>query len=132
MVYELWSCGQTGVAHGALLAADCCGLRTGVWMALGFANENGSDPRLAELFHFEAFTRAGELQPIRRNVKESDATLWIAPPPRIETDPAFWVTRKAVATYGPLSCPSRPRRRRRMPANTSRCGRSAGTWRVCM
>lgn len=100
MVQELWSCGQTGVAYGALLAAAHCGLRTGGWMALGFANENGPDPALAAQFHLEEFTRAGELQPIRRNVKESDATLWIAPPPRIEIDPAYWVTRKAVATYG--------------------------------
>lgn len=100
MVHELWSCGQTGVAHGALLAAEHCGLRTGGWMALGFTNESGADPALAERFGLEEFTRAGELQPIRRNVKESDATLWIAPPPRIEVDPAYWVTRKAVATYG--------------------------------
>lgn len=100
MVHELWSCGQTGVAHGALLAASHCGLRTGGWMAMGPTNEDGPDRALAERFHLEAFTRAGELQPIRRNVKESDATLWIAPPPRIDTDPAYGVTRKAVATYG--------------------------------
>ena len=75
-------------------------LRTGGWMALGFATENGPDRALAERFRLEAFTRGGELQPIRRNVKESDGTLWIAAPPRIESDPAYWVTRKAVATYG--------------------------------
>lgn len=100
MVHELWSCAQTGVAHGALLAAAHCGVRTGGWMALGFANENGPDPAVAARFQLEEFTRAGPLQPIRRNVKESDATLWIAAPARIETDPAYWVTRKAVATYG--------------------------------
>lgn len=100
MVHELWSCGQTGVALGALRAAARCGVRTGGWMALGCANEKGPDRALAERFHLEEFMRAGSLQPIRRNVKESDATLWIAAPPRIEIDPAYWVTRKAVATYG--------------------------------
>ena len=69
-------------------------------MALGCTNENGPDRALAQRFKLEEFTRAGELQPIRRIVKESDATFWIAAPPRIATDPAYCVTRKAVATYG--------------------------------
>lgn len=97
---ELCSCGQTGVAQGALEAARYCGLSTGGWMAQGFMTELGPSPAFAERFGLKEMTRAGEFRPIRSNVKDSDSTLWIAPPPRFETDPAYWATRKAVATYG--------------------------------
>ena len=80
--------GPTGVAHGALLAAVHCGLLSGGRMALGFANEIGPDRALVGCFHLNAFTHTGQLQPVRRTVKESDATLWVAAPPRVETVPA--------------------------------------------
>ena len=100
MIRELCSCGQTGVAQGALAAARHCGLRTSGWMPEGFMTETGPSPDVAKRFGLKELTRAGELRPIRSNVKDSDSTLWIAAPPRIETDPAYWAARKAVATYG--------------------------------
>jgi hypothetical protein len=69
-------------------------------MAEGFMTEAGPSPDLAKRFGLKELARAGELRPIRSNVKISDSTLWIAAPPRIETDPAYWAARKAVATYG--------------------------------
>jgi hypothetical protein len=100
VIREFCSCGQTGVAQGALEAAHHCGLRTGGWMAQGFMTETGPARDLAKRFGLKELARPGELRPLRSNVKASDSTLWIAAPPRIETDPAYWVVRKAVATYG--------------------------------
>jgi hypothetical protein len=100
VIHELWSCGQTGVPQGVLQAAEHCGIRTAGWMSKGFMTESGPVPELAERFGLKELARAGELQPIRHNVKESDATLWICAPPRVATDRAYWATRKAVATYG--------------------------------
>ncbi|MGE4062402.1 MAG: putative molybdenum carrier protein [Rhodospirillaceae bacterium] len=100
MKIEVWSCGQTGVAQGALSSAKHCGVPTNGWMAQGFQTEAGPAPTLAETYGLHEYSRPGELQPIRRNVKESEATLWIAAPPRVETDRSYWATRKAVATYG--------------------------------
>jgi hypothetical protein len=100
VIRELCSCGQTGVAQGALEAARHCGLSTGGWMAQGFMTERGPAPELAERFGLKEVSRPGELRPIRSNVKDCDSTLWIAAPSAIETDPAYWATRKAVATYG--------------------------------
>ena len=62
--------------------------------------ETGPSPELAKRFGLKELTRAGELRPLRSNVKDADSTLWIAAPPRIATDPAYWAARKAVATYG--------------------------------
>jgi hypothetical protein len=70
-------------------------------MAQGFMTERGPAPELAERFGLKEMARAGELRPLRSNVKDCDSTLWIAAPSSIETiDPAYWATRKAVATYG--------------------------------
>jgi hypothetical protein len=100
LIKEIWSCGQTGVALGALEAALHCRIRTGGWMARGFLTESGPAPELAERFGLKELKRAGELQAIPNNVKECDSSLWICAPPRIPNDRAYWVTRKAVATYG--------------------------------
>jgi hypothetical protein len=69
-------------------------------MAQGLMTETGPRPDLARRYGLKELTRAGELRPIRSNVKDSDSTLWIAAPAKTETDPAYWAARKAGATYG--------------------------------
>jgi Circularly permutated YpsA SLOG family len=76
MLDRVISGGQAGADQAGWRAAKACGIPTGGWMPKGFLTEDGPCPEFAELYGATELPTAYYPARIRRNVLESDGTLW--------------------------------------------------------
>lgn len=77
MLKKIISGGQTGADIGGLQAGNKSRIPTGGWAPKGFRTEHGSNPELGSLYGL-AETKSSQYPPrTKRNVKRSDATLWV-------------------------------------------------------
>jgi hypothetical protein len=77
MLDQIVSGGQTGADQAAWRAAEAYGVRTGGWMPQGFLTDEGPRPEFAQQFGAAEILPDSELGPTERNVRDSDATLWL-------------------------------------------------------
>ncbi len=77
MLTTILSGGQTGADLGGLQAGNKSQIETGGWAPKYFLTENGSNLKLGHLYGLKE-TKSGKYPArTKRNVKESDATLWV-------------------------------------------------------
>ncbi len=77
MLKKIISGGQTGADVGGLQAGNKSLIETGGWAPKGFRTEHGPNPKLGEFYGLIA-TKSGKYPArTKRNVRESDATLWV-------------------------------------------------------
>jgi hypothetical protein len=92
MIDKIVTGGQTGVDQGALRAARAAGIPTGGWAPLGWHTEGPVDPETGKPWPKEVASpwlagfgliecpESGFPARTRRNVADSDATLWLGLP----------------------------------------------------
>lgn len=80
MIEKVISGGQTGADQAGWRAAKALGIPTGGWMPLGLRTEDGSRPDLARLYIAAECPDPGYPARTRRNVEESDWTIWFGSP----------------------------------------------------
>jgi hypothetical protein len=76
MLEKIISGGQTGADRAGWRAAKLFGIPTGGWMPSGFIAEDGLHPEFADEFGVQESPSAGYPDRTRRNVADSDATIF--------------------------------------------------------
>lgn len=90
---KIVSGGQTGADQAGLRAAKSLGLETGGWMPYGFNTEEGYRPEFAAWYGISETSGDRRYSTrTRRNVRDSDATVWFGQPASL----GYEATRKAV------------------------------------
>lgn len=72
--------GQTGADQGALQGANKVLVETGGWAPKGYKTDTGPNPKLGSLYGLEETKSTGYPVRTKRNVRDSDGTLWIGEP----------------------------------------------------
>lgn len=95
---QIISGGQTGVDIAALRAAKGLGIPTGGWMPKNFLTEDGRRPEYAGLYGMQEMDTYDYPARTRKNVEESDITIWL----NIDYDNkslGYFCTRKAAKEH---------------------------------
>jgi len=93
---KILSGAQTGADIAGLQAAKACGLETGGWIPKGFKTENGSQPKLGELYNLKEHTSDHYGPRTFTNARDSDGTIRIA---GNFNSPGEKLTLKAIQQY---------------------------------
>lgn len=72
--------GQTGADQAGLLAAYACKVETGGWMPAGFRTSGGLRPSFRYKYGMRETKSSGYPDRTRKNVEESDGTVWFGNP----------------------------------------------------
>ena len=71
---------QTGADKAGLVAARSLGIETGGWMPAGFRTSEGSRPSYQYRYGMKVTKSSGYPDRTRKNVEESDGTVWFGNP----------------------------------------------------